>query len=74
MNYLTIIKWVGGLLGGLALAWIIYAGLIRPVTKPNPSTTQSAGTIVNYNTTPKSTFGCNNIRIRPDEITNPVSK
>jgi hypothetical protein len=63
LPYSTITKWVGGIVGGLVFAWIIYAGLIRPTTKPNPTETQTAESIVNYNTYPKSTFGCNNIRI-----------
>jgi len=65
MPYLTIGKWVGGVLGGLALAWIFYAGLIRPTTKPNPSTSQKADNITNYvyNTTPKSTFGCATVKV-----------
>jgi hypothetical protein len=65
MSYLTIAKYVGGTICGLALAWIFYAGLIRPTTKPNPTTTQKADTMVNYtfNNTPRSTFGCNMIRI-----------
>ncbi len=44
--------------------WIFYAGLIRPTTKPNPSTIM-AGQEDNYNYTvaPRQTFGCMNIRI-----------
>ena len=30
------------------LAWAVYAGIIRPVTKPNPATTQNASQINNY--------------------------
>ena len=63
MPYLTIAKWIGGVLGGLALAWIVYAGLIRPTTKPNPSTSQSAESIVNYTYTPRVSFGCASFRI-----------
>ena len=75
MNYLTMAKWAGGIVGGLALAWAIYAGIIRPTTKPNPSTTQEAQTIINYNVAPKQTFGCSNIRIqrRPYENTTVVN-
>lgn len=58
MPYLTIAKWVGGLLGGLALAWIVYAGLIRPTTKPNPTTTNQADVINNYYNQPRISFGC----------------
>jgi len=68
-----IIKWVGGALLGLGLAWAIYAGLIRPTTKPNPTETQSAETIINYNTSPHSTFGCNNIRIQKDDPAHSVN-
>ena len=71
MNYLTIAKWVGGALAGLALVWIVYAGLIRPTTKPNPTTKQEAQTIVNYNYYPRISFGCANWRIKPnDNLTN----
>jgi hypothetical protein len=59
MPYLTIAKWVGGGLLGLGLAWAIYAGILRPVLKPNPSTTQKAEEIINYNyPNPKVVFGC----------------
>ena len=35
-------------LGAIAgLGWAIYAGIIRPVTKPNPTTTQNAEKIEN---------------------------
>jgi hypothetical protein len=68
MPYLTIGKWIGGVLGGLALAWIVYAGLIRPVTKPTPTTVQTGGTSYTI-TSPRQTFGCTNIRIQriPDD-------
>ena len=69
MPYLTIAKWVMGALGGLAIAWAVYAGIIRPVTKPNPSTAQQAQFIVNYTIQPRQSFGCTNFRIQrlPDE-------
>ena len=59
----SIVKWVAGLLGGLAIAWTIYAGIIRPVTKPNPSTKQEAQEMTNntYNVTPR--FGCATVKI-----------
>jgi hypothetical protein len=63
MNYLTIAKYVGGVLLGLGLAWSIYAGIIRPTTKPNPTTTQAATTIVNHNSSPKATFGCTSVKV-----------
>jgi hypothetical protein len=72
MPYLTIAKWVLGAIGGLAIAWAVYAGIIRPVTKPNPtsSTAQQATTIVNYTIQPRQSFGCTNFRIQkiPDEV------
>jgi hypothetical protein len=63
--WFTIAKWGGGILGGLALAWIVYAGLIRPTTHPNPSTSQKADVItnVNYYITPHPVFGCAGIRV-----------
>jgi hypothetical protein len=71
MNPLT--KWViVGIIGLAVLAtagWIFYAGLIRPTTKPNPSTRQE-GARDNYSTTisPKQTFGCMNFKIPKHEI------
>ncbi len=56
--YLTIAKWVGGALLGLMVAWIVYAGLIRPTTKPPVTTTQKADNIINYNNYPRISFGC----------------
>lgn len=67
MPYLTIGKWIGGLLGGLAIAWIVYAGLIRPVTKPNPSTSQEATNMENFNTAPRVGIGCIHIVVKPEE-------
>lgn len=60
MKWLTILKWGGGVVGGLALAWVVYAGLIRPTTKPPTTTTNQADVINNYNVNPKVTFGCAN--------------
>ena len=76
MNYLTLIKWVGGILGGLALAWIVYAGLIRPTTKPNPSTTNQADEIINYYNQPRISFGCAAWNIKPYDkaANNTISK
>ena len=60
---MTIGKWAGGIIGGLAIAWGLYAGLVRPTTKPNPLTTQSATEIINHNYHyPRVTFGCMNVK------------
>lgn len=67
MNYLTIAKWVGAVIGGLVIAWAIYAGVIRPVTKPNPTTTNKADVIYNYTITPRHTFGCSAFLIRREK-------
>ena len=58
MNWLIVGKWVGGTILGLMLGWIVYAGLIRPTTKPNPTTRQEAETILNYYNQPRVSFGC----------------
>ncbi len=58
MPYLTIAKWVSGIVGGLVVAWIFYAGLIRPTTKPNPTTTNQADNITNYTYNMRQTIGC----------------
>jgi hypothetical protein len=55
-----IAKWLGHwmvyFLLSAIVGWGLYAGLIRPVTKPNPSQQQTATNI--YNLTPKQNFGC----------------
>ena len=66
--YLTIAKWVGGVLLGLMVAWIFYAGLVRPTTKPNPSTSQKADTIENYTYSPRLSFGCMAFGIPKKEV------
>ena len=38
-------------IGGLG--WAVYAGIVRPVTKPNPTTKQEAQVINNINNNPK---------------------
>jgi hypothetical protein len=43
------IKWLGGIVAGLLVAWIIYAGLLKPVLCPTPTTTQTGGTSNTYN-------------------------
>ena len=46
------------------LSWAIYAGIIRPITKPNPSNTQQGQRDnYNYSIQPRSYFGCLNFRI-----------
>lgn len=72
MPYLTIAKYVGGLILGLILAWILYAGLIRPTTKPNPTSKQEAQYITNYNITSRQSFGCSRFEvIKPEKRKEP---
>ncbi len=76
--YLTIAKWVGGVLLGLMVAWIVYAGLVRPTTKPNPTTKNEAENMTNYTFTPRVSFGCANFKVYKDgklekEIVNSVN-
>lgn len=42
------------------IGWVFYAGLIRPITKPNPSTQMKAETIINnsYNCKALIGWGC----------------
>jgi len=62
-----LLKWLA-ILGFIGIClWGLYAGLIRPTTKPNPSTHQQAQQIVNYTLQPKSYFGCSNFRIAKPE-------
>jgi hypothetical protein len=72
MPYATIIKWVLGAVGGLVIAWALYAGIIRPVLKPNPSTAQKAETIYNYYNQPRVSFGCAAWDIPKKELQNDV--
>jgi hypothetical protein len=65
--YLTIAKYVGIALAVGLIGWGLYAGLIRPTTKPNPSTAQQADNIVNYNYSPRVSFGCAYWKIKPNE-------
>jgi hypothetical protein len=66
--YHNIKRTVGVIITLLVIAgigWSIYAGIIRPTTKPN-ATTRQEGTRDNfvYTVTPKSYFGCQNFQIR----------
>ncbi len=58
--WIKILKWVGISFAIGIFAWGLYAGLIRPTTKPNPSENQNAENIINYNYSfePHQTFGC----------------
>lgn len=79
MNWLVIAKvakYLGAILAGLAVAWIFYAGLIRPTTKPPTTTKQEAEVIINHNYgMPKVSFGCLNMRIyeRKKDDNKPIS-
>ena len=64
-----IMRWLGHwavyfLLSAIVI-WGLYAGLIRPVTKPNPTQSQKADTINNYQ--PKVYFGCVNFAIPKEQ-------
>lgn len=62
-RFMSVLVW-GLVIAGLG--WAVYAGIIRPTTKPNPTETQQAENIVNYNyeLSPKQTFfGCANFKI-----------
>lgn len=62
--FLKFAKYIGVVLAGIAIAWIFYAGLIRPTTKPPTTTKQEAEMIVNHNYgVPKVSFGCINTKI-----------
>jgi len=50
--------WIVYLIMSAIVGWIVYAGLIRPTTKPTPTTKQEAESIVNYNYSPRVSFGC----------------
>ena len=47
------------------LIWACYATFVRPITKPNPTTTQTGGVSYNYNIHP--TFGCMRIPVIQEE-------
>ena len=60
----------------IGLGWAVYAGIIRPVTKPNPTTTQHADSITNPSYK-GPTFGCMSIRVMAEKAkpltSNPVN-
>jgi hypothetical protein len=58
-----ILKYVGGILGGLLVAWVAYVGIVRPHTKPNPTTTNQAEMMVNYTFNVQPRFGCAGVRV-----------
>ncbi len=66
-----VVKWLGHWLVYFILSavvlWGLYAGIIRPVTKPNPSTKQEAKIINNYTYNIKPTFGCMRMPIQNDK-------
>ena len=64
MNWKLILRYGFGIVGGLLMAWGLYAGLIRPTTKPNP--TQEAATINNYYNQPR--FGCMRFQVYEREV------
>ena len=71
-RFLSVAVWTLVIAG---IGWAIYAGIIRPVTKPNASNKQE-GQRDNYNITiaPKSYFGCMRFDIKkPDEKIKPVN-
>ena len=65
----SLCKWLGHWLVYFLLSaiviWGLYAGLIRPITKPNPTSVQSGGISYNYNIHP--TFGCMRIPTAQDK-------
>ncbi len=73
-RFISVLVWCLVLAG---IGWAIYAGIIRPTTKPNATTKQEAESIINYNYTiePKQTFfGCSNFRIQKPEQEQKVKK
>ena len=73
---LKIAKYAGVVIAGLAIGWAIYAGIIRPTTKPQTTTKQEAEVIINHNYgMPKVSFGCLNMRIyeRKKDDNKPIS-
>jgi hypothetical protein len=70
-------KWLGHWLVYFILsaivAWIVYAGLIRPVIKPNPTSVQSGGVSYNY-TINLGMLSCARIPKPTDMPTKAVSK
>ncbi len=46
------------------ITWCVYVAVIRPHTKPNPTTKEEAENIYHYTYSPKSTFGCTSVKVR----------
>lgn len=65
-------------IGAIAgLGWAIYAGLIRPITKPNPSTTQQGQRDnFSYTIAPRQTFGgCMRFDLKkPNDVAIPIGE
>ena len=57
--------WLAIALLFIVVAWGLYAGIVRPVTKPNPSTTQTGGISNSYNFHPM--FGCMSIPVMEEK-------
>jgi hypothetical protein len=55
----TMLSWI---VIGLIGLWTIYAGLVKPVINPNPTTTQHADRDV-INPQPHATFGCASVQV-----------
>ena len=70
MPWLLVGKWVGGVVGGLVIAWLGYALIVKPFTKPIPTTTNQADNIYNYYNNPRISFGCAAWNI-PNEVVKP---
>lgn len=63
-----LLKWIA-ILGFIGICgWGLYAGLIRPTTKPNPTETQEADSIVNKNFYLQPHFGgCASLRVEAEK-------
>lgn len=54
----SIVKIVAMVVAGLAVVWVIYAGVIKPVLFPSPTTTENAQTVYNISYYPDKTDFC----------------